>query len=93
MLRDMGSSLSVVVVIFFFIFFFHTIKEATKLVVLRRNFKVLKINLARWSMDLVLPLRLFVYIGPYPKEREEGKRYERHEKISKRSRLHPVQTQ
>ena len=61
--------------------------------VLRRNFKVSKIDLARWSIDLVLPLRLFVYIGPYPKEREEGKRYERREKISKRSRLHLVQTQ
>ena len=47
---------------------------------LRRNFKVSKIDLARWSIDLVLPLRLFVYIGPYPKEREEGKRYERRKK-------------
>ena len=61
--------------------------------VIRRNFKVSKIDFARWSIDLVLPLRLFVYIGPYPKEREERKRYERREKISKRSRLHLEQTQ
>ena len=47
---------------------------------LRRNFKVSKIDLARWSIDLVLPLTLFVYIGPYPKEREEERRYERREK-------------
>ena len=75
----MGSSLSIVVVIFFF-FFFHFFllhdEKAATLVVLRRNFKVSKIDLARWSIDLVLPLRLFVYIGPYSKEREEGKRYE-----------------
>ena len=88
----MGSSLSIVVVIFFFSFFFRLHdKKAAKLVVLR--FKVSKIDLARWSIDLVLHLRLLVYIGPYPKEREEGKRYERREKISKRSRLHLVQTQ
>ena len=79
---------------FFFSFFFllHD-KKAAKLVVLRRNFKVSKIDLARWSIDLVLLLRLIVYIGPYPKEREEEKRYERREKISKRARLHLVQTQ
>ena len=90
----MGSSLSIVVVIIFFFHFFllHGEKAAT-LVVLRRNFKVSKIDLARWSIDLVLPLRLFVYIGPYPKEREEGKSYERREKISKRPRLQLVQTQ
>ena len=89
----MGSRLSIVVVIFFSSFFLLHDKKATKLVVLRRNLKVSKIDLARWSIDLVLPLRLFVYIGPYPKEREEEKRYERREKISKRSRLHLVQTQ
>ena len=89
----MGSSLSIVVVIFFFYFFLLHDKKAAKLVVLRRNFKVSNINLAHWSIDLVLPLRLFVYIGPYPKEGEEGKRYERREKISKRSRLQLVQTQ
>ena len=43
--------------------------------------------------DLALPLRLFVYTGPYPKEREEGQRYERREKLSKRSRLQLVQKQ
>ena len=59
---------------------------------LRRNFKVSKIDLAPLSIDLVLPLSMFVYIGPYPKEREEEKRYERREKISKRSRIHLVQT-
>ena len=53
----MGSSLSIVVVIFFLFFIF---LKAAKLVVLRRNFKVSKIDLARWSVDLVLPLRLFV---------------------------------
>ena len=57
------------------------------------RFKVSKIDLARWSIDLVLHLRLFVYIGQYPKEKEEEKRNERREKISKRSRLHLVQTQ
>ena len=59
----MGSSLSIVVVIFFFSFFFllHDEKAAT-LVVLRRNFKVSEIDLARWSIDLVLPLRLFIFI-------------------------------
>ena len=90
----MGSSLSIVGMIFFFFIFclLHN-KKAAKLVVLRRNFKVSKIDLARWSIDLVLHLRLFVYIGPYPKEKEEEKRYERREKISKRSRLHLVQTQ
>ena len=91
----MGSSLRIVVVILFFffhIFLLHDEKAAT-LVVVRRNFKVSKIDLARWSIDLVLPLRLFVYIGPYPKERWEGKRYDRREKISKRSRLQLVQTQ
>ena len=67
----MASSLSIVVVFFYSFCFFYTIKKAAKLVVLRRNFKVSKIYLARWSIDLVLPLRLFVYIGPYPKEREE----------------------
>ena len=75
----MGSSLSIVVVFFFFIFFLIHDKKAEKLVVHRRNFKVLKIDLARWSIVLVLPLRLFVYIGPYPKYREEEKRYERRE--------------
>ena len=89
----MSSSLSIVVVIFFFHFFLLHDKKVTKLVVLRRNFKVSKIDLGRWSIDLVLPLRQFVYIGPYPKEREEEKRYERGEKISKRTRLHLVQTQ
>ena len=90
----MGSSLSIVVVIYFFFHFFLLRDEkAATLVVLRRNFKVSKIDLARWSIDLVLPLRLFVYIGPFPKERREGKRYERREKISKRSRLQLVQTQ
>ena len=84
----MGSSLSIVVLIFFL----HD-KRAAKRVVLRRNFKVSKIALARWSIYLLLPLGLFVYIGPYPKEREEEKRYERREKISKQSRLHLVQTQ
>ena len=91
-IRDMGSSLRIVVVIFFSFFFFFFLlhdKKAAK----RRNFKVSNIDLARWSIDLVLPLRLFVYIGPYPKEREEEKRYERREKISKQSRLHLVQTQ
>ena len=80
---------------FFFSFYFFLLhdKKAAKPVVLRRNFKVSKIDLARWSIDLVLLLRLFVYIGPYPKEREEEKRYERREKISKRSHLHLVQTQ
>ena len=70
--------------IFLFSFFFllHD-KKATKLVVLRRNLKVF----------VVLPLRLFVYIRSHPKEREEEMRYERREKISKRSRLHLVQTQ
>ena len=86
----MGSSLSIVVVIFFFHFFLLHDKKAAKLVVLRRNFKVSKIDLARWSIDLLLPLRLFVYIGPYPKKREEGERYDRREKISKRSRLQLV---
>ena len=89
----MGSSLSIVVVIFFFFFFLLHDEKAATLVVLRRNFKVSKTDLAHWSIDLVLPLRQFVYIGPYPKEREEGKRYERREKISKRSRLQLVQTQ
>ena len=89
----MGSSLSIVVVIFCFHFFLLHDKKAAKLVVLRRNFKVSKIDLARWSIDLLLPLRLFVYIGPYPKKREKGERYERREKISKRSRLQLVQTQ
>ena len=65
----MGSSLSIVVL--FFIVFFYTIKKAAKLVVLRRNFKVSKIDLARWSINLVLPLRLFVYSGPYPKGRKK----------------------
>ena len=53
----MGSSLSIVVVIFFFFIFFllHDEKAAT-LVVLRRNFKVSKIDLPRWTIDLVLPL-------------------------------------
>ena len=36
---------------------------------LRRNFKVLENGFAGWSVDLVLPLRLFVNIGPSPKER------------------------
>ena len=66
-LRDMGSSLSIVVVIFCFHFFLLHDKKAAKLVVLRRNFKVSKIDLARWSIDLLLPLRLFVYIGRIPK--------------------------
>ena len=60
---------------------------------LRRNFKVLEIDFAGWSVDLVLPLRLFVNIGPSPKERGEEKRYDRQEKISKRSHLHLLQTQ
>ena len=90
----MGSSRSIIVVIFFsFIFFFYTIKRRQNLSCSRRNFKVSKIDLAPWSIDLVLPLRLFVYIRPYPKEREEEKRYERREKISKQSRLQLVQTQ
>ena len=90
----MGSSLSIVVVIFFFSFlFFYTMKRRQHLSCSDEIFKVSKIDLARWSIDLVLPLRLFVYIGPYPKEMEEGKRYERPEKISKRSRLQLVQTQ
>ena len=67
----MGSSLSIVVVIFFFHFFLLHDKKAAKLVVLRRNHKVSKIDLTRWSIDLVLPLRLFVYIGPYPKGRKK----------------------
>ena len=88
----MGSSLRIVVVIFFSFFRLYD-KKAEKLVVLRRNFKVSKIDLARWSIGFVLHLRLFVYIGPYPKEKEEEKRYERREKIFKRSRLHLMQTQ
>ena len=78
----MGSSLNTVVEFFFFFFIFFLLhdKKAAKLVVLRRNFKVSKTDLTRWSIDLVLPLRLFVYIGPYPKESEEEKRYERREK-------------
>ena len=63
----MDSRLSIVVVFFFSYFFLLHDKKATKLVVLRRNFKVSKIDVARWSIDLVLPLRLFVYIGPIPK--------------------------
>ena len=67
-LRDMGSSLSIVVVIFFFHFFLVHDKKAAKLVVLRRIFKVSKTDLTRWPIDLVLHFRLFVYIGPCPKE-------------------------
>ena len=61
---------------------------------LRRNFEVLETDLSGWSVDLVLPLRLLVYIGQSPKEREGGgKRYDRLEKITKRSHLHLLQTQ
>ena len=68
----MGSSLSIIVVFFFSFFLIHN-KKVTKLVVFRRNFKVSEIDLAGWSVDLVLPLRLFVYIWPSPKERGKDK--------------------
>ena len=58
---------------FFFHFFRLHDNKAAKLVVLRQNFKASKIDLARWSIDLVLHLTLFVYIGPYPK-REGGRK-------------------
>ena len=50
----MGSSLSIFVVFFLFHFFLLHDKKAAKFVVLRRNFKVSKINVARWSIDLIL---------------------------------------
>ena len=40
---------------------------------LRRNFKVLEIDFAGWSVDLVLPLRLFVYIGQSPSLPKRGR--------------------
>ena len=45
-----------------FFIFTSTRKKAAKVVVLRQNFKVSETDLADWLIDLVLPLRLFVYI-------------------------------
>ena len=38
---------------------------------LRRNFKVVKIDLARWSIGLVLHLRLLFILGCIPKRRRK----------------------
>ena len=56
----MGSSLNIIVVIFFSFFFLPHDKKAAKLVVLRRNFKVSEADLSGLSVDLALPLRLFI---------------------------------
>ena len=71
-----------------FHFFLLHDKKAAKHVVLRRNFKVSKIDLARcFTFETVCLYRVV------SQKREEEMRYERREKISKRVRLHLVQTQ
>ena len=57
----------------FFHFFLLHDKKAAKLVVLRRNFKVSKIDLAPWSIDFVLPLRLF-FLYRAVSQREGGRK-------------------